>query len=647
MDTTKIRSWFKQAVDKSNTWRKHAKEDYDFVRGKQWSDDDVEALNEKGRPALTINKIRPHLNILSGYQRVNRYEIGFEPRTSDDYESCELRKGITKYIMDYCDYNDVESAVFLDGVIGGIGWFHVFYDWDYQTMNGEVSIERVSPFDIYTDPEARKANYDDAKYIFRAKWVDKEELCDIYPEQREDILALSMKYDIDEKQEMVSGEELWYQKNTKKVRLIECWYKERTKKTKYILPNGEVVDNVQYGIPFETVDVPTEKIKLAVIIGDIKLEEMDSPYEHGFFPFVPFVVYHYGEGDEPCGVVRDIKDPQRELNKKRSQILHILNTQGNSGVIMEESAMNDEQRRNYRLHGSQPGAIIEVEDGSLTQGRLREVQPSAPPIGLIQSAQESEADIPKITGINESMLGISSPTQSGRAIELNQKQAITNIAPFFDNLRKTKRRIAEILWGYKGYKGLIPQYYTEQKMFRIIGKGGREEFVTINEPVQTIDPMTGQVLTEIKNDLSQANYDVIISDTPFSVSQRQGQFWALVDAVGKLGLPANLIFDKLIELSDIPDKQEIINRIQSYQESQAPQEGADIKKSMSINMDDVIKLLEASHRGLVDNAVAQSVLTQYMTQLGLQSQPQQKPQQKMMTQAAAQSLMAGGTPTGL
>lgn len=654
MEISKVRDWFKQAVDHGSEWRKLAREEYDFVRGKQWSEDDKAALTEKGRPALTINKIRPHLNILSGYQRVNRYEVNFEPRTSDDFESCELRKGVTKYIMDNCDYNDVESAVFMDGIIGGIGWFHVFYDWDYTAMEGEIDIERISPFDIYTDPEARKPDYSDAKFLCRAKWVDKDELCDIYPEHADDILSEFRRYDMDEKEaDMVGTEPLWYNRDLKKVRLIECWYKEREMQTRYMMAGGTISDvpppiPTVIASPFQ---VPVDKVRLAVIMGDIKLEEMDSPYQHGFFPFVPFTLYHYGEGDVPCGVVRDVKDPQREINKKRSQILHILNTQGNSGLITETTAMTEEQQERYRKYGSKPGAIIEVNDGTLAGGRIREIQPSAPPVGLIQSAQESEADIPKITGINESMLGISAPQQSGRAIELNQRQAVTNIAPFFDNLRKSKRAIVQQLWGYKGHKGLIPQYYTEEKVFRIVGKTGQEQFVTVNQQVQMQDPQTGQLITTVLNDLSQGNYDVIISDTPYSVSQRQGQFWALVDAVSKLGLPANIIFDKLIELSDIPDKQEIIQRLQAeQQQANAPQEPT-VRRSMSINLDDVIKLQQAARDNLVPPEIAQGILQQYAGQFGLQIPqgqvpPPQSPQPETMTQAAAQALMAGSTPPG-
>ena len=47
----KFRDWFKSAVDKSGDWRKEATEDYDFVAGKQWNDED-KATDEKRNEVL-------------------------------------------------------------------------------------------------------------------------------------------------------------------------------------------------------------------------------------------------------------------------------------------------------------------------------------------------------------------------------------------------------------------------------------------------------------------------------------------------------------------------------------------------------------------------------------------------------------------
>ena len=62
------RKWFQAAVDGGKRWREEAREDFEFTAGKQWTDEEIKAFREDGRPAITINRILPLLNILSGYQ---------------------------------------------------------------------------------------------------------------------------------------------------------------------------------------------------------------------------------------------------------------------------------------------------------------------------------------------------------------------------------------------------------------------------------------------------------------------------------------------------------------------------------------------------------------------------------------------------
>lgn len=170
----KFRQWFREAVEHMSDWRDEAREDYEFVGGLQWTEAEKQKLEQSGRPPLVINRIKPLINVLSGYQRLNRQDIDFLPRTSDDADICTVRKGITKYIMDQCDYDRNESDVFMDAAICGIGWFDVGYKYDAEIDDGEAYIKREDPFGIYVDPEARKPDFSDAKYIIRAKWVDRK-----------------------------------------------------------------------------------------------------------------------------------------------------------------------------------------------------------------------------------------------------------------------------------------------------------------------------------------------------------------------------------------------------------------------------------------------------------------------------------------
>lgn len=648
----RYREWFRAAVDKSSDWRTQAKEDFEFVSGQQWKDEDKRALEKQGRPAITINKIKPLINVLSGYQRLNRYDIDFLPRTNDDMQLCNVRKGITKYVMDRCDYEYSESQVFIDGAICGIGWFEVKYEFDQEIGDGEAKVLREDPFGMYVDPESRKPDYSDAKYIIRARWVDKEELKLVYPEHAEDIDKQTRIYDKEEDSvEYENLDPLWYQKETKKLRLVECWYKTKQKETFYFLQDGSMIPKKQVtidmflnGLVEGTKTIPVTRVRVCAFFDNVMLEDIDSPYEHGEFPFIPFVVYNFGVGDISAGAVRDLKDPQREINKRRSQTLHVLNTSSNSGWIAEEGALTPEQERRLRNMGATPGAILHINTGAMA--KVQRIQPPNPPVGLMEAEQQAQQDLPAISGINEALMGTDMPaSSSGRAIELKQKQAITHIAPMFDNLRKAKKRIALLLWGRRGHKGIIPQYYTEDKIYRVEGQNG-QQFIRVNQQVQQQDPLHG-VITQTLNDLSQGEFDIVIADTQASTTQRQAQMWSLVDAVSKLGVPGDMVFDMIIDLSDIPNKEEIKQRWQQRQQAQQQQQAqqAQLEQakqnsvSNSIAFKDAplpIQLAMAAKAGLIDNQIAQYVIDMYVHQ----TFPQLAAERDQQRQAIAQQQAA-------
>lgn len=689
----KYRQWFREAVDAAAEWRDEAREDYDFVSGHQWTEADKDALEASGRPAITINRIKPLINVLSGYQRLNRYDIDFLPRTSDDINICQVRKGITKYVLDECGYDSEESAAFLDAAIGGLGWLEVGYKFRDDMIDGEAFVKREDPFGIYVDPEAHKLDFSDAKYICRAKWVDKDELEQIYPEHKGDTEAQYQVYDSAELEDGRQEDPLWYKKELQKVRLVECWYKVKESQSMYILADGTTVtqdavtpEMILQGMIEGVRTVNVTKVHVAVFCDRVLLEDMPSPYEHGEFPFVPVTCYYFGVDDVPAGFVRDLKDPQREINKRRIQTLHILNTSGNGGGWVEADAMTPEQMADFKKNGNIPGHFSQVRPGAISQGKILERNIQSPPAAVIQAESQATADLTAISGINEALMGTDIPRESsGRAIELKQKQAITHIAPIFDHLRDAKKKVAYLLWGKRGYKGVIPQFYTDDKVYRVEGTNG-QQFIRVNQQVIQTDPL-GNAIHATLNDLSQGEFDIVVSDTQASTTQRQAQVWGLVDAVKNLGVPGDMIFDIIIDLSDLPNKEDIKQRWQQRQQAQqqTAQQQMQLEMIKNQNMNQSIAFKDAplpiqfamaAKQGLIDPQIAQyatQVMVQQMfpqlaqqmqAQQAQQAQQQAAQQQQMaqamqaqqaqqqgqqsggnaLTQAAAQSLMSGQAP---
>ena len=402
---------------------------------------------------------------------------------------------------------------------------------------------------------------------------------------------------------------------------------------------------IQMGMIAGSQDFPTKEIKLCVFFDRTLLEEMVSPYQHGEFPYVPMVYHHYGVGDTPAGFVRAMKDPQRELNKRRIQTLHLLNTSANGGGWIEDGAMTPDQESEFERKGNLPGHYQKVMPGAITGGKIRERETINPPNAVIQAEQAATEDLKAISGINESLLGVDVPSQaSGRAIELRQKQAVTHLAVIFDSLRKAKKRIANLLWGRRGHAGIVPQFYTAEKVYRVEGENG-QQFVTINEQIVTQDPIAGTIVQTL-NDLSQGEFDIVVSDVESSTTQRQAQMWSLVDAASKLSIPHEMIFETLIDLSDLPKKNDIKMRWQQQQQQQQEQaqqqwqaqlelervKNADFR--MQIAFKDAplpIQFAMAAQAGLIDRSIAD-----HFIQIMLQQMAPQLAQQMQMQQGQAQ-----------
>ena len=275
----------------------------------------------------------------------------------------------------------------------------------------------------------------------------------------------------------------------------------------------------------------------------------------------------------------------------------------------------------------------------------------------------------------------------------NRTFTLHHQAPLFDNLRAAKKKVANLLWGRRGHAGVIPQFYTAEKVFRVEGVNG-QEFVTVNQQVAEQDPTAGTIVHTL-NDLSQGEFDIVIADVEDSTTQRQAQMWALVDAVSRLGVPGDLVFDIILDLSDIPQKEEIKQRWQQRQESQA--KAAQDEMQMKLQLEEIknqdsrqiinfrdapppLQLAMMAKAGYIDPQVVERVLQKWIqatfpqeaaelqaeaqAQAEMQAQMpaqspedsdrmkvlaqmfsgQAPPQSKPRTQAATESLMRGMTP---
>lgn len=611
----------KNALSATSTWRQNAKQDYKFMQGKQWDDADMKKMREAGRPAITINRIRPIINLLCGYASQNETEPDFLPRSEEDDRVSRVAKGITKYCLDRANYQRNKGKCFQDKIICGLANYWVHYEFDYAKLDGEIRIDRVSPFDVFVDPECSQEDLSDAQYIGRYSWESPSKLKQVYPDKAVEIDTLSHKFDDTEMEtgsfETINGEALWYSDKYRKVRVVQYWYKEYKTKRIFMTQNGVVdEDNPLYVVLMamgkEPTSIPDTQIRFATFSDNVLLEEGESPYKHNKFPLVRDYCYYTGElvdeELEPAGVVCDIKDAQRETNKNRSQRMHVVNQQ-TLGVKYWQGPVTEQFKNTVKKYGTTPGANIYMPPGvTFTDGT-----PAMDSALNMNLEQQSSNDFYAISGITPESLSGSVGNMSGKAIDLRQSVTTVQTAGIFAQTKEAELQIVKLLWGEKNAPGLIPQFYNQEKAMRILGDDGQKEFIQIqpgmNQPMQEqtmLDPMgqpvldaEGNPVKKVLYDLSAFDFDIVISTSQASATARRANLYQLLEAK-KSGV--DIPIDIILDFMDFPEKEAVKKRMQEAGEKPA--------------------LPELRVSGSLDDMPAEA-LSMYLQTLGVNISPQQ------------------------
>lgn len=611
----------KSALSATSNWRQSAAEDYAFMQGKQWEDADLKKMREAGRPVITINRIRATVNLLCGYASQNETEPDFLPRSEEDDRISRVAKGITKYCLDRAHYQRNKGKCFRDKIICGLANYWVSYEFDYQKLDGEIKIERVSPFDVFVDPESTEENLSDAQFVGRYSWESTRKLKQVYPDKANEIDMLSHKYDDTELEagtiETINGEALWYNEKYKKVRVVQYWYKEYGKKNVYMTKEGLIDENnplfvVLLATGKKPTSIPDTKIRYATFSDSVLLEEGESPYKHGKFPLVREYCYYTGEliDDElePAGVVRDLKDAQREKNKNRSQRMHVVNQQS-LGVRFWQGQIDEHDKKIIEKKSTTPGANIFLKPGVTFQDGT----PSMDSAISLTLEQQADNDFYSISGITPESLSGSIGSMSGKAIDLRQSVTTVQTADIFAQTKEAELQIVKLLWGEKNAPGLIPQFYNQEKAMRILGDDGKKEFVQIapglNQPMQEQiltdalgQPQTdaeGNPIKQVLYDLSCFDFDIVISTSQASATARKANLYQLLEAK-KSGV--DIPMDIILDFMDFPEKEAVKKRIQQAAEKPA--------------------MPELRVSGSLDDMPAEA-LSMYLQTLGVEISPQQ------------------------
>jgi hypothetical protein len=556
---------YTRELDRQELNREEQGEDEEFYDNNQWSDEDRRTLEDRGQAALTYNVIATTVNWVVGTEKRGRSDFHVLPRRKDGAEGAEKKTQLLKYLADCNRTQFKRSRGFKDAVVVGIGWLED--GWWGDDEDGEPIYSRYESWrNMLWDSAAIEMDLQDARYIYRVKWVDLDVAQALFPGRKgllerssrdgERFVSSTGEYGDDvmdateiDMERTGSSSRLPNRFTRERVRIIEAWFKhpEKTKKVKGGTFSGEIFDQYSPGHTeevnrgdSEVTEKPTMRVHVALFTTMGLLHLSPSPYRHNRYPFTPIWGNKRGKDGLPYGMVRGLKSINQDINKRASKALHILSS---NKVLIEQNAVDDHDETAEEL--SQTNAYVVVKDGALTGKKIqtdvdRELFPAH-----IQLMERSIMMVQQVGGVTDENLGRRTNATSGIAIEKRQDQGSSATTHYFDNLR-----LALQIQGEKQLS-LVEQFVSEEKQFRITNLRGRPEYVTVNDGLP-------------ENDIVRSKADYVISEGDWRASIRQAQADQLLETLMKLPPEVGLvILDLVVENMDLPNREEIVRRLRA------------------------------------------------------------------------------------
>jgi hypothetical protein len=547
-------------------------EDYRFARlDEHWPEDVLKQRQLDGKPSLTIPRLPPFIRQIVNDSRQNRPRIRVKPVDSfADPKTALVLDGLILNIEQASNAAVAYDTAIDCAVSGGFGYFRIDVEYaNDAAFNKELRINRIAnPLSVVGDPYSQAADSSDWNNAFVTTLIPK----DVF-ERKYKSAAQSSWFDTDYRgldQGWMQGDEIM---------VAEWWQREEVEKTLVKLSDGRTMfedvylkqaeDLMMYGImpTGELRKTKGYKVKQHLMTGAEVLETTD--WAGCFIPIIPV----YGEELNIEGkriyrsLIASAKDAQRRLNYWVSAATEIVALAPKTPFIGDERAFTLEPEKwatvNTRTHSH-----IAIPNGS--QVPQRQPLDGGQAVGAISQALAAGDDIKTILGMYDASLGARSNETSGKAITARQKEGDTSTFHFIDNLSRAIQHAGRVL------VDLIPAVYTPGMMVRILGQDGKAAVAKVENRAPGAPPPQAAPLEEglpegvqLAYDFETGRYDVTVDSGPSFNTQREESSMMMIELLRAVPSAAPFIGDKLAKAMNIPEAEEISERLKAIIPQQA------------------------------------------------------------------------------
>lgn len=547
--------------------------DVKFVHGdseNKWQWDDTIVQDRGDRPTLTINMVRIHSALIVNEMRRNPPSIAIRPTgLGATGDSAKTIGGVVREIQRASSAVRIYVNAGRSMVHGGVAYWRVMNEWlSPRSMEQVIRIRSVQDHTkAGLDPNAKEPSGRDANWGFVYEDIPNDEISELYPEIDEDLVGTTNSVtqadwgELSWIQEKTTRVCEWYEKEHYQDRLIG-YYDNNEEKTEFASKIGEDTLRQLLTMPLTRVRrVNRSRVMWYKVVGDRIVDFKEVPGE--YIPIVRAVgeeVVVEGQLDRK-GLVRNLKDPQRNLNYWTSAGAEQVALQGKQPYIGDKRAFeNNPEWTNANIKNY---AFL-AYNGWDEENNRPIPAPQRPPQArmadaYIKGLQIAEQQLRDVSGQHENTEGKEDNAISGRAILARKTQGDVATYTFPDELAAAVAHTGTIILS------MMPIVYDTPRMLRIVHEDNSEEEVRINPSLKQAYQAAqapGQENTKnIEINPAIGTYDVDAQSGPDFATQRE---WA-VEAMNMLLAQNkelwNVVGDLAVKNMDFPGADDMADRI--------------------------------------------------------------------------------------
>lgn len=498
------------------------------------------------RRTFNFNRIRRVCNMITGYQRQHQKSIIYTPRESEDQQTSDQFTKLGYWANSVAGINKAVSDCFDGCVTTGMTMAHIWWDFRRDPINGQPAVDVLQYNDFLIDPYYRKQDLSDCNFIWRRKWMTRQDIASLNPEFAKDIMAMRGQSGNHDGKFYFQPEAYNYGFNDLLI-YDEYYYRTYREGKMLVDPNtgdtlewaGNDASLKQFLEVFPHIDVVDQiipTVKMAILVQGKVLYNGPTPIGDDY-PFVPFWCYY--EPQLPYfpwrvqGVVRNLRDSQFLYNRRKVIELDILESTINQGWMYKEDSLVDPESVYQTSQGRQ---LALKKTAQMTD--VQRIEPPQVPPSMIELSKILGEEIAQISGVNEELLGSAQDDKAGILSMLRQGAGLITLQKIFDQLDYSVQMIGKLI--LKGFQN----NFTVGKVKRIINEEPTQQFYDRFFPT----------------------FDVVVEEASLTHTQKQLELQQLL-TLREIGIP--IPGSRLLEATTVQNKQELIQAIAQQEQMQA------------------------------------------------------------------------------